>query len=519
MVDPLHAFIRTAADMIAIVDPAGVATYHSPAIEPILGVAPENVVGSPIWELVHPDDVERVQRMVGDALVEGAVQSVRVQARHVDGSWHSLDLAAQLLAGAGPPHVVIHLRDVTLEQRIETALCERDEQLRQAQKIEAIGQLAGGIAHDFSNVLTVIIGASGQLLDELPLDAPMRRHALSIGTTAQRAAAMTKQLLGFSRQQDSAPTILDLNEVLAEVDQLLRPLIGEDIALCINPGRDVWRVRADRTQIEQVLLNLAVNARDAMPCGGRLTIETKNAPAGPDPINGSASSPSVVVRVTDTGAGMDAAVRARAFEPFFTTKGTGKGTGLGLANVDRIVRRSGGWTTLASEVGRGTTVTFSLPRVDEPIRPTPGLPPEGAIHSGAVTQGQTVLLVEDEQDVRELVRDILELAGYSVLEAGLPSAAERIGREFEGTIHLLLTDVVMPEMSGLDLAARLRTYRPNLPVMYMSGYPEPTIGDGGGSAPGAHFLLKPFERQTLLTGVRDALEAVASEGERQAPSA
>jgi CheY-like chemotaxis protein len=300
-------------------------------------------------------------------------------------------------------------------------------------------------------------------------------------------------------------SLLDINDVLAGTEQLLRRLLGEHIQLCTLPGADLGAVMADRTQIEQVLLNLAVNARDAMPLGGSLTIETRNIEADAMPTYGvDQSGPCVAVIVTDTGVGMDAATQVRAFEPFFTTKELGKGTGIGLATVYDIMTKNGGWTHLASTPGLGTTVAFGLPRAAgapaPPVRRAPD--PRGG--------SETLLLVEDEDGVRELVRDMLELAGYQVLEANVPSAAERISREFAGPISLMLTDVVMPEMSGLELAARVQAGRPGLPVMFMSGYPEPTTGDGGANAPGSYFISKPFDRQALLHRVREALDGARS---------
>ncbi|HLB44933.1 MAG TPA: ATP-binding protein, partial [Candidatus Limnocylindrales bacterium] len=391
---------------------------------------------------------------------------------------------------------------VTEQKHAETALRERDEQLRQAQKMEAIGRLAGGVAHDFSNLLTIILGASERLLDRLPIGNPLYKDADSIRHSADRAAAMTQQLLAFSRQRVVAPTVLNLNDVLAGTERFLRPLIGEDIELRTCCAPDAGSVRADRTQIEQVLLNLAINARDAMPGGGRLTIEIENVDektAPPDlPLE---SGRYVLASVTDTGVGMDADTQTRAFEPFFTTKGPGKGTGLGLATVYGIVKQSGGFLAIRSAPGVGTRMMFCLPHVDDvaTVRTAPTGP--SAIERGH----ETVLLVEDEDGVRELVKDMLELAGYEVLEADQPGAAERICRAFSGTIHLLLTDVVMPETNGQELARRVLALRPAAKVLFMSGYPEQGAG-GSVLAPGVHFIAKPFERRALLRRVRSVLD-------------
>jgi len=316
---------------------------------------------------------------------------------------------------------------------------------------------------------------------------------------------MVRQLLGFGRQRERDPEVIDLNETVVEAEQLLHRLLGEHITLTTICGRDLWPVKADRTQIEQVLLNLAVNARDAMADGGTLTIETRNMSAEETASRlPRASAGCSVVSVKDTGVGMDAATQAHAFEPFFTTKALGKGTGLGLATVHSIIKQSGGWIEVASAKGRGTTFTFGLPRAVAPSTA------EKVRSSRSRGGSETLLLVEDEDGVRELVRDMLEMAGYRVLEAAVPSQAEGLSRDFDGTIHLLLTDVVMPEMSGLELSHRLRDHRPDLPVMYMSGFPEPTVGDGGAEAPGAHFISKPFDRQGLLRSVRRALDTTGA---------
>ena len=503
--DLLRAVLENSFDIVTIVDRSGTVIVQSPVSERILGLAPEQLVGQVIWELVHPDDVERVEGMLRDLFGGGGVRSGVFQMRHRDGSWRTLEATARRFFDAGDPHVVLTCRDVTRSHPAEAVPRDRDERLRQTQKMATLGQLAGGIAHDFGNLLTIIIGASGQLLDALPAGSPLTRHVGSIRSSAERAAAMTKQLLAFSRHRESAPTLVDVNDLLMQTEQLLRPLIGEDIELRTVTSAGLWRVRADRTEVEQVLLNLAINARDAMPSGGRLTIETSNV-ASPS-ASGGATPPGdyVAVSVSDTGVGMDAATQARAFEPFFTTKEAGGGTGLGLATVHRIVEHSDGWIHLASAPGGGTTVTFGLPRAIEAVAEPTFAP---ATRPGDLPRGdETLLLVEDEDGVRDLVRDILELAGYRVLVASVPSAAERISRDFDSTIHLLLTDVVMPEMSGLELAERVRMHRPNIQVMYMSGYPEPTTRDGGASAPGTFYLSKPFERQALLGRLREALDA------------
>jgi signal transduction histidine kinase len=324
-------------------------------------------------------------------------------------------------------------------KRVEDALHESELQLRQLQKMEAVGRLAGGIAHDFNNLLTVILGRSRLLLDGMPADHAHRRSVESIDETAERAALLTRQLLAFSRKQVLAPAVLDLNEVVVGMTDILQRLIGESVELIFDPGTDVGQVKVDRGQLEQVIVNLVVNARDAMPQGGRLTIET--AAGGPDE-SAPGAGRQAKLTVTDTGTGMDAHTRARIFEPFFTTKEPGKGTGLGLATVYGIVRQSGGSIQVDSEPGAGTTFTISLPRVEDSAETvqTPSTPP------GRGTE--TVLIVEDEPEVRALVHSVLADHGYLVLSAGRPSEAVSLAERHPGPIHLLVTDMVMPEMGG-----------------------------------------------------------------------
>jgi signal transduction histidine kinase len=388
-----------------------------------------------------------------------------------------------------------------------SALRERDEQLRQSQKLEAMGRLAGGIAHDFSNLLTVIVGASDRLLEGLPEAGSLRRDAESVKTSAERAVNLTRQILAFSRQQATLPTALNLNDVLVSLERFLRPLIGEDIRLEMICAPDLGLVRADRTQIEQIFLNLVVNARDATPAGGRVTIETRNATID-GTAEGVALDPGayVVVSVTDSGHGMDAATKSQAFEPFFTTKAVGQGTGLGLSIVYGIVTQSGGALKILSEPAAGTSVVVYLPRMAD----SAPLPIDQSERQRVVAPAggdETVLVVEDEDGVRELVRDMLGMAGYHVLDAPRPTIAEQICREFDGAIHLLLTDVVMPDMGGRELAERVKAMRPDTKVLFMSGYPEHAALPGGSPTPDMPLVPKPFNRRALLQHVRNVLDS------------
>jgi PAS domain S-box-containing protein len=377
-------------------------------------------------------------------------------------------------------------------------------QLAQAQKMEAIGQLAGGIAHDFNNLLTVIGGRSQLLLSRLPAQSPVRRDLELIQKTSERAAALTRQLLAFSRKQILAPKVLDLNAVVSGMASMLQRLIGEDIDLAFRAGADLGRVKADPGQIEQVIVNLVVNARDAMPGGGRVTLETANVELGEQYARrhvGVQPGPYVMLAVSDTGTGMDAETQARIFEPFFTTKAPGKGTGLGLATVYGIVKQSGGNIWVYSEVGKGTTFKIYLPRVEETeesVQPEVALPGRGT---------ETILLVEDEDEVRELAREILEAYGYTVFQARQPAEAMLIAERHPGPIHLLVTDVVMPEMSGRALAERLAPLRPEMKVLYMSGYTDNAIVHHGRLDAGTPFVQKPFTPDVLVRKVREVLES------------
>ena len=393
--------------------------------------------------------------------------------------------------------------DITERKRAEETRAQLEQELRQAQKMEAVGRLAGGVAHDFNNLLTVIGGRGALMAAKLRAEDPLRRDVELIQATTQKAAALTQQLLAFSRKQLMQPKVLDLNTRVSAMEQMLRRLIGEDIEVVTELAPDLWRVEADPAQVDQVIMNLAVNARDAMTGGGRLALRTANARIGPTaPGRADAIPPGdyAVLSVADTGIGMTAETLARVFEPFFTTKEMGKGTGLGLSTVYGIVTQSGGHIAVESEPGRGTTFTVHLPRVQKHEAAAPAA-------AGRPARGrETVLLVEDEAEVRDLARDILEMQGYTVLASAAPADAERVCRERAGLIHLLLTDVVMPGMSGRALAERLLDRRPAMKVLYMSGYDDAAIVKHGVLDPGVMFLPKPFSAADLAGKVRDVLD-------------
>ena len=384
-----------------------------------------------------------------------------------------------------------------------------EQQLRQSQKMEAVGRLAGGIAHDFNNLLMVISGYSEFLLERLGGEPHLRGPAQEIASASERASSLTRQLLAFSRKQMLAPRIINLNDIATENLKMLTRMIGEDIDLVMTPGKSLWAVRADAGQIEQVIMNLAVNARDAMPSGGKLTMETSNITLDEEyarvhaPLH---AGDYVMVSISDTGAGMDTETQSHIFEPFFTTKGT-KGTGLGLSTVYGIVKQSGGYIWVYSEVGRGTTFKIYLPRVpsiEEPVMQTVAAPAQfQKVEPGT----ETILLVEDEANLRYLARQYLEKQGYRVIEAADGAVAMQIAVAHEGVIHLLLTDVIMPGMNGRELAQRISEIRPNVKVLYMSGYTENVIGQDGTLDAGVRLLQKPFNLRDLKSKVREVLDA------------
>jgi signal transduction histidine kinase/ActR/RegA family two-component response regulator len=388
------------------------------------------------------------------------------------------------------------------------ALRNTEKQLVQSQKLEAVGRLAGGISHDFNNLLTVILGYSDISLRQLREDHPLRRNLEEIVRASERAAALTRQLLAFSRKQVMQPKVFDVNTVVTELEKMLRRMIGEDVELRVSLQSDLGNIKADPVQLEQVIMNLVVNARDAMPKGGKLSIETTNIYLDESYARDHVSvEPGhyVMLAISDTGVGMDADTRQRIFEPFFTTKAPGKGTGLGLSMVYGIVRQSGGNIWVYSEEGRGTTFKIYFPRVTETAEEY-----KRAAATVHVPKGtETILLVEDADWVRKLARQVLEGAGYRVLEASSADAAIRMCETSNnGTrIDLLLTDVVMPGMSGNDMSKRVLVKRPNLPVLYMSGYTDDAIVQHGVLDPGINFIQKPFSPDALALKVREVLDA------------
>jgi PAS domain S-box-containing protein len=466
----------------------------------LLGFTKEDLLsGQMRWDTLTPAEYRDTdQRMVEQLMSTGIAPPWEKQFIRKDGSRVPVLIGvATLLAISGETEAISFVLDMSERKRLE-------RQLRQAQKMEAIGQLAGGIAHDFNNLLGVIIGYSEILGDGLGANDPLRPKAEQIKKAGQRAASLTRQLLAFSRKQVLEPKVLDLNAVVPEILKMLQRLIGENIELVAVAGPKLGRVNADQGQIEQVIMNLAVNARDAMPRGGKLSITTANAEmddvfARQHP--GAVPGVYVMLSVSDTGCGMDAETQAHMFEPFFTTKEEGKGTGLGLATVYGIVKQSGGYVSVYSEPGQGTSFKIYLPRIDEPVPVSvPGN------ESKETPRGwETILLVEDAQALRELTQELLEANGYKVLAAANGPDAIQVAEKHKEQIHLLLSDVVMPGMDGRKLAEHMVLIHPETRVLYMSGYTDDTIVHHGVLNPEVALLQKPFTRESLTGKLREVL--------------
>jgi PAS domain S-box-containing protein len=450
-----------------------------------------------IRDLRPPEEQGRLEHELARRPPAGAVRS-GVRHRAKDGRVFEVDLVARPLEFAGRRARLVLAHDVTAQRHLE-------DQLRQSQKMEAVGQLAGGIAHDFNNLLTAILGSTQLLLQATAPGDARREDVEEIRNAGLRAAELTRQLLAFSRRQVLAPKVLELNAVVANMDKMLRRLIGEDVELATALRADAGAVNADPGQLEQVLLNLVVNARDAMPGGGRVLIETTRVLLRDELVERRHRLPPgdyVCLAVTDSGAGMDEATQAHLFEPFFTTKEVGKGTGLGLATVYGIVKQSGGYIWVYSEPGRGTTVKVYLPRVPGGAEPPPPPPEPPALVGGH----ETVLLVEDAAPVRTLARRSLEACGYTVLDAADGPSAIALAARHGGEIAVLVTDVVMPGMSGRELAERLAPARPEMKVLYTSGYTDDAMVRQGVLNAGVAFLQKPFVPDSLARKVREVLD-------------
>ena len=499
-----RALIEKSTDVLSILDEQGRFQYLSQTVAERLGWTPEELVGAPALEHVHPEDASRVEAVLKRLLsAPGTTTREHLRYAHKNGSWRELEATGRNLIGdPAVKGLVLNIRDVT-EQRL------LEDQLWQAQKLESVGRLAGGVAHDFNNLLTVILSNAHELgAGADPSSSP--ELVQEIAAAAEHARDLTRQLLAFARKDVITPVILDLDEVVVSTEKLLRRLLGEDIHLVSRRQGGLWHVRCDRAQAEQVLLNLAVNSRDAMPGGGTLSLATSNVEidaeaAAPRP----GLRPGAYVRLTvkDTGTGMTPEVKARIFEPFFTTKGVGKGTGLGLATVYGIVKQNDGFIAVASEPGRGTSVEILLPRASDAVTRAEAQP-----RSPALEGSETVLVVEDDPRVRGVTVRALELGGYRVLVARNGREAVHLVQDDPAPIHLLVTDVVMPGSNGREVAEELRRLRAGLQVLYVSGYAQDALAERGALDPRIRLLQKPFTRATLLARVRailDGQDAVA----------
>jgi two-component system cell cycle sensor histidine kinase/response regulator CckA len=496
---------ENAADMIAVVNVQGERLYNSPSYEKLLGYTPADLEKTSAYEQIHPDDKPAVKAAAEEAKKTGIGRRVEYRIRHKSGEWRVLESTASAVRNAqgAVEKLIIVNRDITERRQLE-------QQLLLSQRLEAVGKLSGGIAHDFNNILGVIIGYSEALQETIGVDDPMREAVDEIEKAGQRAAALTQQLLAFSRKQVLEPKILDLNSIVADVEKMLCRLIGADVDLEIIPDPTIGKVKADRGQIEQVILNLAVNARDAMLQGGRLKIKTCNADLDANDTRRKryvVPGHYVMLEVSDTGMGMSAEVQSHIFEPFYTTKEQGKGTGLGLATVYGVIKQSGGYIWLESEIGKGSTFQVYLPRAEGVEEETARIEPSFKSHGPG-----TILVAEDEPSLRRLTCNTLKESGYRVLEAEDGARAIEIAAQFDKDIDLLLTDVVMRGMNGRELAEQMTSAHPGMKVLYMSGYTDGAVATHGVLESGIVILRKPFSRKQLQQSVGEMLAKTAGGG-------
>jgi PAS domain S-box-containing protein len=480
--------------------------YANRAAMDISGYTEEEILAMNYWDIAHPDDRELI-RLSGKKRQRGEVLPVSYEFRIMTktGEMKWVSLTGKRIEYEEKPTALIAVIDITDRKNHEVERGKLERQLQQAQKMESVGRLAGGVAHDFNNMLSVILGHVELALYKTEPDAPIHTHLREIGRAADRSANLTRQLLAFARKQTVAPEVLDLNETMAGMLSMLERLIGEDIDLVWNPGSGLWPVRMDPTQIDQILANLCINARDAIAGVGKMTIEAENVTIGEDYAAAHAgfiTGDFVRIAVSDDGCGIDKEHLPLIFEPFFTTKEINQGTGLGLATVYGAVKQNKGFINAYSEPGQGTTITLYFPRhkgKNEPLVRRNVAPD--------IAQGnETILLVEDEPSILEVATLLLESQGYKVLAAATPGEALRIAGEHRGEIDLVLTDVVMPEMNGRDLARNLLTLYPQIRPLFMSGYTANVIAHQGVLDEGVHFIQKPFSAHELAAKVRDALD-------------
>jgi PAS domain S-box-containing protein len=499
--------VETARDVIFTVFPDGTLASLNPAFHAITGWSVDDWIGKPFSLILHPDDLplamEKFSRGLQGELNE--VFELRVSTRPGGYVVGEFIIAPQIQNGK-MVNILGIARDITERKRAEQEMVSLQEQLRQSQKMEAIGRLAGGIAHDFNNLLTVIKGNSQLSLLDLREGDPLKTNIEEIRKASERASDLISQLLAFSRKQIMEMQVLDVNIILKRLDNMLHRVLGEDIEMVTILTEGIGKIKADPGQIEQVIVNLAVNSRDAMPDGGKLTIETANVELDEEYARKHiAVKPGqyVMLSVSDTGMGMTPEVQERVFEPFFTTKEMGKGTGLGLSTVYGIVKQSGGNIWVYSEAGKGTAFKIYLPQVDEPLTEL-----KEVVSKGIPRGDETILIVEDEETVRKLAVRILKSLGYRTFEAPEGGRALILCEEFKEPIHLILTDVVMPGMSGPNLVKRLKEIHPEMRVLYMSGYTDNAILHHGVLEEGTNFIQKPFTLENLARKVREVLDKV-----------
>jgi two-component system, cell cycle sensor histidine kinase and response regulator CckA len=482
-----RSLIENSLDLITILNLDGTIRYASPSHERVLGYGLEELVGQNALSFTHVEDVERVTATF--ALADGTA-SVQSRFRHKDGSWRVLESFGRNMSHLpGVSGIVVNSRDITDRTRLE-------EQLHHSQRLEAVGRLAGGVAHDFNNLLMIITGYSQILLDTMHAGDPARGDLEQVVKAAERGTDLTRQLLAFSRRQMVKPAMLNLNALVHDMDRMLRRVLGEDIELATILAPGLKTIQADPGQLEQVILNVAVNARDAMPNGGKLTLETANVQVTGDADGEKVTLPPgsyVTVCITDTGFGMDAEIQSRVFEPFFTTKDDG--TGLGLSTSYGIIKQSGGEIWVDSKLGDGTSFWIYLPAVEQPPDVL-----EVAGESPLLRGTETILLVEDEEGVRRVLENMLKRHGYQVLSSNSSADALALGQRHTGEIHLLITDVIMPGMSGRRMAEHMLKQRPGMRVLFVSGYGEPLEAQ-----PNTAFLQKPFKTEDLAVKIREVL--------------
>jgi PAS domain S-box-containing protein len=501
--DLLRAAVEASQDAIFVVTREGRIEYVNAAAGRITGQRVEELVGRRFTDIFQPPTVDIIRRDFEVVFETGGPQYFEDRFEFQNGPiWLGTWLVPMRRPGTSEAHAVMGVaRDITDGKHLEGRFL-------QAQKMEAIGRLAGGIAHDFNNLLTAILGYSELILDRIHDNPDLTADVEEIRKAGERASRLTHQLLASSRKQVLLPQVLDLNQVAVEVEHMLNRVIGEDIRLEVTTASSLRHIKADQGQVEQVLMNLAVNARDAMPCGGVLRIATANADLDESFArhhDGALPGRYVSLSVADTGCGMDRETLAHVFEPFFTTKGPGRGTGLGLATVYGIVKQSGGYVTITSAPGMGTTATMYLPAVDEPLAVSTD---RASAYSWAPTE--SILLVEDESAVRELMTRTLTQFGYTILEAVNGREAMTVAEHHAGPIHLLVTDIVMPEMNGPHLAQHLLGDHPDLKVLFVSGFPQTAMVNGAPANPRTRFLAKPFTAATLMAAVQACLHESAS---------